>query len=784
MKRWRKAVVRTLGTVTGVALIGWTLLPKPPLLDGVAFSRRVFDRNGQLLRITLTPDEKYRIHAPLEAISPRLIEATLRYEDRHFSAHAGVNPAALGRAAWRWMLRGDRRGGGASTVTMQVARLRFGLNTRTASGKFRQIVRALEIERHYSKNEILEAYLNLAPYGRNIEGIAAAAQIYWGKSPATLTLPEAVALSVIPQSPAQRALQANRGSASTRNAQRRLAQYLDADVADFTPLGKTSVPFFAPHFTEQVLRETAPAEDLVTTLDLEMQQSIERAITRYLATKESFGVRNASAMLIDSRTMEVLAQVGSADFFNKEIDGQVDGTRSARSPGSTLKPFVYALAMEQGLIHPLSVVNDAPRRFGAYNPENFERDFAGPLKACEALARSRNLPAVDLASRLARPTLYEFLKSAGIALPRSEKFYGLALPLGAAEVKMEDLVRLYAMLANKGQLRELRRTRCHPERSEAERNAVEGSRGAAGEVNVVFPEARRDPSTALSFARDDGRLLSPEAAFLTLEMLRQPWDGCGTDVFWKTGTSHGFHDAWCIAVFDHYVLAVWLGNFDGSSNSALVGRSCAAPLLFQIVNIVHSREPAPTPLHSPPPGANLRQVEFCAVSGQLPGTACRHRLTGSFIPGVSPIAECELHRPVLLNREDGLQEAVYEFWSTDLLALFQRGGVPRQLPPGLPANAAVDEVSRAGRVPVITSPDAKVHYRFRAQSANACHMTLTARADTDVRTIFWFADKCFIGACKPDEACLWQPSGTSATITALDDHGRSATCAVVFDWSG
>ncbi len=806
MRQWRRVCVRTLATVTAVGLAGWALLPKPPLLDGVAFSRRVFDRNGELLRMTLTPDEKYRIYVPLDAISPRMIEATLRFEDRHFSAHAGVNPAALGRAAWRWMASGNTHGGGASTVTMQVARLRFGLNTRTAAGKFRQIVRAVEIERHYTKKQILEAYLNLAPYGRNIEGVGAAAEIYWGKSPARLTLPESVALSVIPQSPSQRALRLNDVSESAANAQRRLARNLQSDVADFTPLGKSRVPFLAPHFTQLVLRQNNSAGDLITTLDLDAQRSVERTIARYLKTKESIGIRNAAAMLIDSQTMEVLAQVGSANFYDEKIDGEVDGTRSARSPGSTLKPFVYALAMQQGLIHPLSVVNDVPRSFGGYNPENFERDFAGPLKACDALARSRNLPAVDLASQLVRPSLYEFLKSSAVALPRPEKYYGLALPLGGAEVKMEDLIRLYAMLANNGELRQLRRiqmlgsTGLRPAGFGvlAKSNFSEASRVARDDpFQWKFPPAgcRRQQAGGPCYPESDmreeapKRLLSPEAAFLTLEMLRQPWLANDTgEVFWKTGTSHGFHDAWCIAVFDHYVLAVWLGNFDGSSNPALVGRSCAAPLLFQIVNALRFREPASRTVRLPPSDANLRQVEFCAVSGQLPTAACRHRLTGWFIPGVSPIAECELHRPVVVDCDDGLQsgsrEIVYEFWSTDLLTLFQRAGLPRQLPPGLRGDSAVERISRGGRAPVITSPETKVRYRFRAGDSNTSHLTLTARADTDVRTIFWFADKSFIGASKPDEACLWQPSGTTATITALDDHGRSASCAVAFEWSG
>src|SRR5437763_15962965 len=311
----------------------------------------------------------------------------------------------------------------------------------------------------------------------------------------------------------------------------------------------------APHFVRQVLEADKGRDVVVTTLDLSREQLIERRIAGYIQANGNRGIHNAAAMLVEVRTMDVLAQVGSADFFNVEIQGQVDGTRSPRSPGSTLKPFVYALALDQGLIHPLSILADAPRSFGDYNPENFDHEFLGPIRACDALARSRNLPAVELASQLSHPTLYEFLRGAGVALPRSESLYGLALPLGGVEIKMEDLARLYAALSNHGELRSLRRKLSDP-------NSARGR-----------------------------QVITPEAAFLILEMLNVPRPEINfadssnvAPVFWKTGTSHGFHDAGSIAVFNHYVLAVWIGNFDGRPNPAFVGRAAAAPLLFQIID--------------------------------------------------------------------------------------------------------------------------------------------------------------------------------------------------------
>src|SRR5438128_4838452 len=487
----RAPSVRSFALLGMTAWFAWLLLPKPPLLDGISFSQCVRDRNGELRRVTLSADQKVRIWTPLAEISADLIDATLRYEDKYYAHHPGVNPLALARCALD-LLRFHPVTAGGSTITMQLARLRFHLHTRTISGKLEQIMRALELERYYSKNQILEAYLNLAPYGRNIEGIGAASQIYFDKPASKLSRPEAIALSVIPQSPDRRALHSDRDNHSINLAQSnwydraKIDSNAEFSMRNFQPRMQTEQKFFAPHFVQHVLESSHGRDQIITTLDFEKQRAIERRVTGYIPSNRNRGIENAAVLLIDTRTMDVLAQVGSADFNNAAINGQVDGTRSPRSPGSTLKPFVYALALEQGLIHPLSILGDAPRSFGEYNPENFDREFLGPIRACDALARSRNVPAVELASHLAHPTLYQFLKNAGVPLSKPESFYGLALPLGGAEVTMEDLVRLYAALANNGELRPLRRT-------------------------------SRDP-----VALRGRRTIMPEAAFLTLEMLNQP----------------------------------------------------------------------------------------------------------------------------------------------------------------------------------------------------------------------------------------------------------------------
>ena len=742
------------------AAVTWLALPKPPLLEGVSFSQCVRDRNGKLLRVTLTSDQKFRVWTSLPNISPALIDATLQFEDKYYRYHPGINPVALVRAVF-----GLRPGGahsGASTITMQLARLRYHLPTRTLGGKFVQIVRALELERHYSKSEILEAYLNLAPYGRNIEGVGAASQIYFGKTAAHLTRLESISLCVIPQSPTRRALFADRDNHSVNVAQSswydraRIDTGAKFSMREFRPRMQADRKFLAPHFVQQVVAAEKGRDEIVTTLDLAKQQLIERRIADYIRVNRGRGIQNAAALLIDTRSMDVLAQVGSSDFFNAEIQGQVDGTRAPRSPGSTLKPFVYALGLEQGLIHPLSILSDAPHSFGEYDPENFDREFVGPIRACDALARSRNLPAVELASRLRHPTLYEFLRGAGVKLPRSEALYGLTLPLGGAEVTMEDLVRLYAALANNGELRPLRRT-------------------------------LRDP-----VALRGRRTIMPEAAFLTLEMLNQPrpevsaaYSDQVAPVFWKTGTSHGFRDAWSIAVFNHYVLAIWIGNFDGRANGTFVGRIAAAPLLFQIIDSLRAGWPEPNQPHFPPPGANLKRVSFCAVSGDLPEPYCTQQVEGWFIPGISPIKLCDVHQEVLVDaasglrvpRDDGTRELrreVYEFWPTELLSIFRRAGVPRKLPPPFLPGTSPELIARTGNAPQIISP-AEGH---KILLTSAGTIALRAKTDADVREIYWFAGNTFIARTNPQDVVTWKANPGSYELTALDDHGRAGASNV------
>ncbi len=457
-------------------LAGIRLWPHRALQSWKPSSVAVYDSRGHLLRLTLASDERYRLWVPLNAMSPQLVDAVLLREDRWYYWHPGFNPYGLARGAFVTYVRHGTKQGG-STITMQLARLLWPLNTRTPLGKLEQIARAIQLELFYSKHDILEAYLNYAPYGRNVEGVGAASLAYFGKPASALTLPEALTLAVIPQDPVGQLKTGTPGSTAgllnrrlTHSRDRLYARWLrvhpeDANLKPLFALPMTmrplsALPFEAPHAVEQVLASARIAGGagprVTTTLDLDLQHILERQIAGYVARNGSTGIRNAAAILVDTRDMGVKAMVGSADYFDASIQGQVNGTLARRSPGSTLKPLIYALGFDQGVLHPQTVLRDVPTAFGPYTPENFDGRFLGPITATDALNRSRNIPAVWVASQLHSPDLYGFLQGAGIGHLASEQHYGLALVLGGGEVTPQELAGLYAMLANRGVLQPLR----------------------------------------------------------------------------------------------------------------------------------------------------------------------------------------------------------------------------------------------------------------------------------------------------------------------------------------
>ena len=788
VRRARRALV-ALGACA-LALAAVRLAPHAPLRERLGSSTPVLARNGELLRLTLAPDQQYRLWTPLEQIAPVQVDTVLLYEDRGFWRHPGIDPAALVRSAWHTAF-GHRREGG-STITMQLARRLYGIDSRTPLGKLRQAGAALWLEARHGKRELLEAYLNCAPYGSNIEGVGAASLIYFGHPAATITLPEALTLAVIPQNPLKRlatggaadaAPAAGTGSPALQQARARLWALWRAEPAHAAgrpqdlealpsppTLGRARLPFEAPHAAAMLLAQAGSVEGvraddgaIHSTLDLRMQHTLERVMANYLAARAGVGLRNASALLLDASTMEVRAVVGSANHADAAIDGQVNGTLAKRSPGSTLKPFIYALALDQGLLHPRTILKDAPVAFGPFAPENFDGQFMGPLAAQDALTRSRNIPAVAVAAKLSRPDLYEFLQLNQVARLESAEHYGLALVLGGGEVTPEELARMYAVLASDGLARPLAYTR---------------------------DEAR------LAGAREPQRLLSPEAAFITLDMLRQtprPDTGAPASppIAWKTGTSWGFRDAWTAGVFGRHVLVVWVGDFAGAGNPAYVGIDAAAPLFMRMVDALRAQglDPGAVARTQPP---DLRRVEVCAATGGPPDALCPARVETWFIAGKSPQQAGTQHRTLWVDAHSGrtlcadaaasapqARPVVVEQWGSDMLRLFRQAGLPRRSAPADDCDAARPAAAReaaaadpAGDAPAIASPLRGVRYMMGPRSPQP--VPLRADAAAGVRTLYWFAGNALLGRTAPGEGLAWKPPAPGHyELRVVDDRGRA-----------
>jgi penicillin-binding protein 1C len=756
-----RRLLQLAGALAAV-LFALRLAPHPALRTVVPLSTAIYARDGQLLRLSLATDGQYRVWVPLPEIDARLPEAVRLYEDQWFAWHPGVNPAALLRAA-QATVRGPLRQGG-STLTMQLARRVYGIDSQTLAGKLRQIAAALWLEARYSKRELLEAYLNLAPYGGNIEGVGAASLIYFHRRAQQLTLSEVLALAVIPQNPRKRgapksiSAQQSLGEPWGRLWRRWQAKHPEdvaaAEIRSLPQLpGTSQLPFRAPHMTDRLLRER-PVGEITTGLDLHAQGTLERVVAQFVREHRGIGVENASALLLDRATGEVRAMVGSADYFDVGIDGQVNGVEAKRSPGSTLKPFIYGLALDQGLLHPLTVLKDAPTAFGPFSPENFDGRFIGPVSVQDALIRSRNVPAVAVASKLKDPSLYEFLQRAGVSKLASERHYGLAIALGGGEVSMEELARLYLMLANRGQLIPL-----------SYRRAAAASNGQ--------------------------QLLSQDAAFIVLQMLNanpRPDTGepAAPHVAWKTGTSWGFRDAWTAGIFGQNVLVVWLGNFDGSGNPAFVGVKTAAPLFFRIVDSLRGTGIDKGMLEPEPP-ANVARIEVCGASGDLPNEFCPERATTWFIPGKSPIRVSRLHRAVQVdaqtgkptcNHGPGTRTEVYEFWPTDMQRLFREAGMPRRQPPALP-DCGTDIASDG---PIISSPNHAGIYTIRL--AKPVPLALRANALSSEDSLYWLANGSLLGKSRGGEALAWSPAQPGRYILrVVDQAGRGDSREVQIEFA-
>ncbi|MBY5749994.1 penicillin-binding protein 1C [Rhizobium leguminosarum] len=572
-----------IGLAAGIILAGAALFAldaadkafPPPLDRANAVSAEVLDADGQLLRAFATSEGRWRLKTTVPEVDPQFLRMLIAYEDQRFYDHGGIDPWALGRAAAQLVGNG-RIVSGASTLSMQVARLIEPREGRSLSAKLLQLVRAVQIERRLSKEEILDLYLTHAPYGGNLEGVRAASLAYFGKEPRRLTVAEAALLVALPQLPERR--RPDRNLKAAEAARKRVLDRVavaeavgdgEAERAEGVaiPARRMQLPALAAHVAEAALRKEPTILKHQTTLRKQVQQGLE-AVARAAAMK--LGPKLSLAMIMaDAQTGAIVGEVGSADYFDASRSGWIDMTRVNRSPGSTLKPFIYGLAFEQGLVSQETIIEDRPADFFGYRPRNFDMSYQGDVTVREALQLSLNVPAVKLLDVVGPSRLMVRFRRAEVhpVLPPNEA-PGLAIGLGGVGITLKDLVQLYTALANRGQ-------------------PVRLGDGVTGEPAKLDGEPLLEPVAVWNIADILSGVIPPAGA---------PQRG----IAYKTGTSYGYRDAWSVGYDGRYVLGVWVGRPDNSAVPGLTGYGTAAPILFE--GFAKSGI-ATTPLPRPPAGA-------------------------------------------------------------------------------------------------------------------------------------------------------------------------------------
>ena len=611
-----------------------------------ADSQRLRDARGGLLREAVNGQGTRAAWVALTEMSPLVIDATIAVEDARFFSHDGIDRIGVLRASFD-ALRHGRAVSGASTLTMQLVRL-VHPHARSLAGKLGEMVDARRLERAVSKRTILEQYLNRAPYGAGAVGIEAASQRFFGKPSRHLSQAEAALLAGLPKAPTD--LNPLLHPAAARARQRVVLARLvrtgkltraARDSALAEPLRyATSPPTAAPHFTDYVLSLHPPPGEIATTLDPALQADAERLLAEHVRTLAPSGVTNAAAVILDNASCGILAMVGSADY-HEPSSGAVNGAVARRQPGSALKPFTYALAFEAGAT-PASVVADIETRYGdpegtLFAPQNYSKDFLGPVLMGDALGMSLNVPALRVANRVGPDALLERLHRLGFAsLDQPAAHYGLGLTLGNGEVTLLELAQGYAALARTG-------VACRATPFAAVAAATAAGARPATTPRVLPAEIAYLISDVLSDEGLRSAAFGPANALLL-----------GFPVAVKTGTSSNFRDNWAIGYTQRYTVAIWSGDFGGNSMNHLAGASGAGPLFHRLMTRAVARDPAhlgPRPFDAPP---GVVEVSVCALSGQRPGPSCPHTRTVHVTRDHAPSEPCPWHREVAIDRRNGL----------------------------------------------------------------------------------------------------------------------------------
>jgi penicillin-binding protein 1C len=749
--------VKGIEALFGIFILIYLSAIITPLQVNIPYAITISGSDGKILHAFLSSDDKWRMKTTLHEINPNLLKAIIHKEDRYFYYHSGVNLFAILRAGVN-NIKHQKKTSGASTITMQVARMLFPAS-RTYLNKLVESFRALQLEWNFSKNEILEMYLSLIPFGGNIEGVKAASVFYLDKQPDALSLAECVALCIIPNRPNSLRPGSN-NPVIYRERNKWLQRFMKQHV--FKPslindamnepvdMFRRSAPKQIPSLAYRLKQIHHGVANIHTTIQSAMQYKLQSLTYQYSKRMSLKGIYNASVIVVDNKSGNVLCYISSGNPDDAFHQGQVDGINAIRSPGSTLKPLVFGLSMDKGLITPMSVINDVPVNFMGYSPENFNTRFNGRVTAEFALSHSLNIPAVKLLNQMGLPTLTEALVVAGFgSVAKNKKKLGLSVALGGCGVTLQELTGLYTMLANQGLYKPLKFT---PDSSQTDTIRIL-SRGAAYMITDILSKITR-----------------PDLPDHYESALRIP------HIAWKTGTSYGRRDAWSIGYNTEFTVGVWMGNFNGEGVAELSGAAIATPLLFDVFNLINYNQTSNW--FVPPDDLNLRLV--CSETGYIPNTFCDKQVIDYYIPGVSSNNVCRHLKEYLVSADEkmsyctacapetGYKRKFYAEPDAEWLAFLKSEHIATELPP--PHNAACTRVFN-GFAPKIVSPNAESEYIIDLQSGDK--LMLSCQTAADVQNVYWYINDVFYRSAAATDQLFFTPQLGRLKVSCSDDKGRN-----------
>lgn len=726
-----------------------------PIKTNIEYSTIITDDKGEVVHAFLTSDDKWRMKTELDEISPLLRKTIIEKEDRYFFYHPGVNPLAVGRALVKNLLR-MKRTSGASTITMQVARL-LEPKKRTWFNKIKEMFRAFQLEWKYSKSEILQLYLNLVPYGGNIEGVKSASILYFKKNPDHLSLAEITALSIIPNRPSSLVMGRNndlivqeRNRWLRRFAKEKIFTQQQINDALEEPLDawRGSVPKWIPHLAYKLKRQGGPI--IRTHINMHNQLQTEKLVQDYVRVLAMKNIRNAAVVVIDNETHNVITYVGSANFHDTTDGGQVNGAAAIRQPGSTLKPLLYGLCIDKGMMTPKSVITDVAVSYDGFAPENYDKEFHGYVTMEYALEHSLNIPAVkglrmigvdEMVQQLARCDFKQIRKD--------QRKLGLSMVLGGCGATLEELTGLYSIFANEGKY-----------------------------FKPNFIQTEDKPGGK--------KILSPAAAFMINEILTKidrpdfPLNWQSTEhmpkIAWKTGTSYGRRDAWSIGYNKKYTVGVWVGNFSALGVPELTGANVATPLLFKIFNTLDYD--ADREWFSKPEDCDIRLV--CSETGMEPAEHCTHTVSDYFIPLVSSTVKCNNTLEVMLSPDEkisycrvcmpsaGYKKKMIKAIPAEMQHYFEDKRIAYDKVP--PHNPSCEKIFRE-EGPTITSPRNGSEYVVSRKNPEP--LALSCYSGNDVSKVYWYINNQFYKSADANTKQFFIPQEGPVKISCTDDKGRN-----------